>query len=401
VDSLDVPFTVLIPTRNRSRTLKHTIQSCLNQQSSNLRVIVSDNFSTDETVDVVRGFNDPRLEYINPGRRLSMSGNFEFSLDHVKKSYVMHLGDDDALLPFAIDTVQSIIKETGAAAITTSQATYYWPDVPDKMLANRLTYLTQEGYEIRSASEAIHRVIRFKSPYSELPSTYSSFVHTDIIDRARRNGRYFASRTPDSYSGFVNASLLADYVYCHTPFSLAGISSRSNGASQLGGRNPDEAKLYEIESDLPFHERLVYAPSIEIIVAEAFLQAKKHASSMQGIDIDIELICKIALREAQPWNIDEVALAIKEIRERNPSSRNTINGRGLLLSSPLRNIMKESSRIMRGITRIMNGLQFIDCTDFGVTTIEDASWLAHYRLKSAHTGYDRPFANLKQWMARI
>ena len=105
MEATDVPFTVLIPTRERAGTLRAAIQSCLNQQVSNLRVVVSDNCSGDDTAAVVSGFTDQRLEYVNPGRRLSMSANFEFALEQFRDGYVMHLGDDDGLLPFALQRV--------------------------------------------------------------------------------------------------------------------------------------------------------------------------------------------------------------------------------------------------------------------------------------------------------
>ena len=82
-------FTILIPTRERADTLYHTIRACLNQTYSNYEVIVSDNYSQDNTYDVVHSFSDSRLKYINTGKRMSMSENFDFALSYVSDGYVM------------------------------------------------------------------------------------------------------------------------------------------------------------------------------------------------------------------------------------------------------------------------------------------------------------------------
>ena len=77
-------FTVVIPTRERCDTLEHTLRTCVMQEYTNLEIIVSDNYSQDHTREVVEYFKDSRIRYINTGKRISMSDNYEFALSHVK-----------------------------------------------------------------------------------------------------------------------------------------------------------------------------------------------------------------------------------------------------------------------------------------------------------------------------
>ena len=60
-------FSVIIPTRERSDTLQSSLKTCVGQDYDNLEIIVSDNFSTDNTREVVESFDDPRIRYINTG----------------------------------------------------------------------------------------------------------------------------------------------------------------------------------------------------------------------------------------------------------------------------------------------------------------------------------------------
>lgn len=56
-------FSVVIPTFNRSCKLKKTINSVLEQSFSNFEVLVMDDGSTDDTLAVMKSFNDKRLVY--------------------------------------------------------------------------------------------------------------------------------------------------------------------------------------------------------------------------------------------------------------------------------------------------------------------------------------------------
>ena len=113
-----VKFTIIIPTRERADVLVHSLHTVVAQDYEDLTIIVSDNFSQDNTKQVVDSFHDPRIKYINTGRRVSMSHNWEFALSHVKDGWVSIIGDDDGLMPGALTTVADIIRKTGCQAIT-------------------------------------------------------------------------------------------------------------------------------------------------------------------------------------------------------------------------------------------------------------------------------------------
>ncbi len=114
---MEPKITVVVPTRDRYETLQYALKTCTSQNYDNLTILVSDNYSHDQTKDVVSAFPDPRLLYINTGKRLSMSDNWEFGLSQVNGGYVLFLGDDDGLLPGAIRDLANLIEVTQSEAI--------------------------------------------------------------------------------------------------------------------------------------------------------------------------------------------------------------------------------------------------------------------------------------------
>jgi glycosyltransferase involved in cell wall biosynthesis len=103
------PFiNIVIPTRERAEPLYWAIKSCLLQDYSNYKIVISDNDSMDNTAEIVHAFSDSRIEYIKTSRRLSMSENWEFALKHVDEGYVIYLGDDDGLVPNVLTIVAGL-----------------------------------------------------------------------------------------------------------------------------------------------------------------------------------------------------------------------------------------------------------------------------------------------------
>lgn len=307
-------YTVIIPTRDRAETLEATIRSCLRQTYDNFEIIVSDNCSDDNTKDIVYQFNDSRLKYINPGHRLSMSGNFEFSLGHVTEGFVMFIGSDDGIMPDAVAYVDSIVKKFKVDAVSCRQATYVWPNFIDTTIAGRLIFGDLgDDIEIRSSHEWIKKTLSFPSMYCfQLPNLYCGFVHKRIIDRAYKDGSYFRSITPDAYSAFATAIFVDKYAFSFKPFSIAGASAKSNGASALHAIGDQcESNKFFFENDILFAEGFVNCPSFEIICIETFAQlAKAFPDQCSPFHVDHNIMLQLALKNVNSKTAEEVTAAV-------------------------------------------------------------------------------------------
>lgn len=89
--------TVFVPTYNRAKWLRLTIETVLAQTYRDFRLVVSDNASTDDTTEVVRSFTDDRLSYRRHSHNVGLLENHNSCLRSVDTEYALILPDDDLL----------------------------------------------------------------------------------------------------------------------------------------------------------------------------------------------------------------------------------------------------------------------------------------------------------------
>jgi glycosyltransferase involved in cell wall biosynthesis len=112
--------TVCIPTYNRSSLLLTSLQSVLRQAFRDLEVIVSDNASTDDTQDVVRSFDDPRVKYERLPENIGLFGNLSRCLQLGSGRYRVVLPDDDLMLPGNIERKVAFLDSHPSAGMVHS-----------------------------------------------------------------------------------------------------------------------------------------------------------------------------------------------------------------------------------------------------------------------------------------
>jgi glycosyltransferase involved in cell wall biosynthesis len=95
-------ITVGVPTRNRAGLLKRAVESVLSQSYSDIEVIVSDNASTDSTVESMEEIGDPRLRLLRQDENVGMIANFNNCLRNAAGEFFLMLSDDDLLEPGAL-----------------------------------------------------------------------------------------------------------------------------------------------------------------------------------------------------------------------------------------------------------------------------------------------------------
>ena len=143
VDSFAVRASVVIPVRNRERTILDAVNSVLAQKTDfDFNVIVVDNHSTDRTTELLREVGDSRLVHLIPGRRdLGIGGCWNEAIysAHCGR-YAVQLDSDDL---YAGDTVLARIVgelESGPYAMVVASYTmvdFSLQEIPPGLIDHR------------------------------------------------------------------------------------------------------------------------------------------------------------------------------------------------------------------------------------------------------------------------
>jgi len=95
-DQSQPKVTVMIPTYNQAEFIQQAITSALTQTYSNLEVLVGDDASTDQTSEIVKKLDSPKLRYIRNPTNLGRTENYkELLYSHATGDFVINLDGDD------------------------------------------------------------------------------------------------------------------------------------------------------------------------------------------------------------------------------------------------------------------------------------------------------------------
>lgn len=103
----DYKFSICIPTYNGSQYIGETLATIFNQTYQNFEVIVSDDCSTDDTVQVVKSFKDKRIRVYQTPNNLGYGDNLKTFRKKITGDIMFMMAQDDLLSPDALQLVNN------------------------------------------------------------------------------------------------------------------------------------------------------------------------------------------------------------------------------------------------------------------------------------------------------
>lgn len=97
--AIDPTITVLMTTYNGRQTIAETIRSVLGQTRTDFEFLIVDDGSTDDTVDVVARFDDPRIRLIRSAANGGVVAARNVGVAEARGTYVATIDHDDIMLP--------------------------------------------------------------------------------------------------------------------------------------------------------------------------------------------------------------------------------------------------------------------------------------------------------------
>jgi glycosyltransferase involved in cell wall biosynthesis len=166
------PFlSVVIPLYNKENYIESTIKSVLNQSFQNFEIVVVNDGSTDNSVNVVKKLNDPRVRlYSNKNHGLSYTRNFG-----IKKSigkYIALLDADDLWRSDYLDCISYFIKSyKNEFVFATNNYTWFHKKTPNLKVPPKSAYnskLIKDYFSYRKNLFSYSSIVFHKSVFDKI-----------------------------------------------------------------------------------------------------------------------------------------------------------------------------------------------------------------------------------------
>ncbi|MBZ9786723.1 glycosyltransferase [Psychroflexus sp. CAK57W] len=107
---------IITPAYNCSNFIPRTIESVLNQTYQNWEMIIVDDCSKDNTIEILENYSksDNRIKFYKNESNLGSAFSRNRAMDYSKGNYIAFLDSDDSWLPEKLNTQISFMEKTGA-----------------------------------------------------------------------------------------------------------------------------------------------------------------------------------------------------------------------------------------------------------------------------------------------
>lgn len=307
-------FSIVMPTRNRATLLGSALKTALAQSCADCEIVISNNHCEDDTDDVVRRFDDPRIRLVHTERVLPMHEHWDFALRQARGDYVTFLCDDDAIHPRLLEIAGQLIDRHRPQLMAWNYAIYIHPHWPDAVRRNTLKAGLYTNQVMRvDASAALRSAfdLRLPSPFT-LPLMLNSFCRRETLEGIfSAAGTLFPPTSPDYSSMVLMLSAVRDYLWLDAPLVLAGTAPEGIGASEPGYGQAFQTYIQELGGAKAWarHVPLRQQTSMNNI-ADSMLRARNCLDSLAGCDLNWPTYfaqCRIMLEQRDRLGVDTSA----------------------------------------------------------------------------------------------
>jgi len=117
---------IIIPTYNGSACISETIKSILSQSYKNFRLLICDDASKDDTVNIIKQIKDERIIIIENKNNFGYSKNLERARQYATSEFIYLMGQDDIMAKSTLkNTIKAFKISKNIGAVTRP---YFWFD---------------------------------------------------------------------------------------------------------------------------------------------------------------------------------------------------------------------------------------------------------------------------------
>ena len=294
-------LSVVVPTKDRYKYLKHLIQLIQSYESDEWEIVVQDNTDDNtEIVEFLKELNYPGCKYFHEKGQLPMTTNADKAILHSEGEYVCFLGDDDGVCSNAVEYCK-LMEEKGYEAMRSNLGNYYWPDAISKYdgAQGRLRnpVVSKTNTTLKCEDVLMDVVNRGFIDRGNLPSVYHGIASRNALNRIyEKCGTFFPGQSPDISNGIAMALIMDRFLMVDDIVTIYGVSKFHGGATIGNFRRYPQIKdmvWFRPGAEELWDKRLPKIAVGSIIWAESSIETLKNMGREDIVNkIDFETIYK-------------------------------------------------------------------------------------------------------------
>lgn len=182
---------VFMAAYNAADYIKQAIQSVLNQTFNDFELIIVNDGSTDNTVDIIKSFDDKRIILVNNDQNKGLVYTRNLALKYATGKYLAIHDSDDISIPTRLEIQVNKLENEPNLAVIGSRA----------LIIDKNGILTGEKLDVINGSDYIKSILFFEN----------TFVHSSIMMRTsvfKEVNGYETYPGAEDYDIFLRISLL-------------------------------------------------------------------------------------------------------------------------------------------------------------------------------------------------
>lgn len=219
-------ISICIPNYNYAKFIEETIESVLSQTYGNFEILIAENASTDNSLEVISRYKDPRIKILRNEVNVPLYQNISKCVSHAAGEIITILHSDDFYEPeFLAEVVKAYSQYSDKKVFVTAVENFH-----DKQNA-KLNFFPFNLPGVRSSREVLTRLACFNN----IGNGVNVAFHRDILN----SNQLFAQdyRFSADYELWFRLAKHYDFVYI--PKVLAHYRIHTSNLSHVASKNAD------------------------------------------------------------------------------------------------------------------------------------------------------------------
>ncbi|WP_320008817.1 glycosyltransferase [Maridesulfovibrio sp.] len=192
---------ILLPVYNAQKTVSRSLKSLLRQDYTDFEICVINDGSTDDTLEVLSRFSDPRIKIYDLPKNLGLVGALNAGIEKIDAEYILRLDADDVCHEERVGTQVRFMEENPELSLSGT-----WCYIIDR----RQNKLLQQ---VPTGNEDLKSRLYFNNPFVHP----SMIFKREVLEKYKYNDEY---RHCEDYALWVELSMDEDMFFANLPEAL-------------------------------------------------------------------------------------------------------------------------------------------------------------------------------------